>query len=228
MGTCLTRPLTMVRGCSSPRSTCSTYSESASGCFFTSTISPMRMSRRDTSTRSGAAGVAAGSSPKINVTGHFIFFSESQKSVQLASLGFGLCSFLLGGLRLSLGDVSRRFRRRSLNRLRFIRACSDRLLLHLLVDVSLDALRQRNLTNCFDRTIHSWTEQSIPIQIARHLHCRPRPARVAPSTAAPPSSASRSPPSDALPPPCRRSALREKTNVKRSFVNKTRAHYVYG
>lgn len=35
MGTCLTRPLTMVRVFCSPKSTSSTYNESASGCFFT-------------------------------------------------------------------------------------------------------------------------------------------------------------------------------------------------
>lgn len=45
-GTNLASPLTTVRGSTSPKSIFSTYNESASGCFDTSKIFPMRMSRR--------------------------------------------------------------------------------------------------------------------------------------------------------------------------------------
>ena len=49
-GMCLTRPLTTVLGVASPTSTCSTYRESASGCFSAVRMRPTRRSRRDTST----------------------------------------------------------------------------------------------------------------------------------------------------------------------------------
>lgn len=49
-GTWFTSPLMTVLGAASPTSTSSTYSESASGCFLTVTIRPIRRSRRETST----------------------------------------------------------------------------------------------------------------------------------------------------------------------------------
>lgn len=82
MGTWLTSPLTIVRGASSPRSTSSTYRESASGWRFTATILPIRMSRRDTS-----SGRFAASPP----WGCFFAAAFSTKTFHL----FWLCACML-------------------------------------------------------------------------------------------------------------------------------------
>lgn len=58
-GTWLMRPLTTVRISASPTSTSSTYSVSASGCFFAITIRPTRRSKRDTSTFASSLGRGA-------------------------------------------------------------------------------------------------------------------------------------------------------------------------
>ena len=63
MGMCLTRPLTTVLGVASPTSTCSTYRESASGCFSAVRMRPTRRSRRDTSTLSSSWGATGFFSP---------------------------------------------------------------------------------------------------------------------------------------------------------------------
>ena len=55
MGMCLTRPLMMVRGFSSPKSISSTYSASASGCLSALLMRPTMSEHRDTSIGPSAA-----------------------------------------------------------------------------------------------------------------------------------------------------------------------------
>lgn len=65
-----------MRGFSSPTSICSTYNESASGCFSTETIFPTRKSNRLISVAVLAAALAGFSIRKTNLIEEFSVFQS--------------------------------------------------------------------------------------------------------------------------------------------------------
>mmetsp|Transcript_35423 Transcript_35423/g.67797 ORF Transcript_35423/g.67797 Transcript_35423/m.67797 type:complete len:350 (+) Transcript_35423:600-1649(+) len=80
-----TSPLTTVRVWPSPRSICSTYRASASGCFLHSVIFPTRTSRREKSTSRSTAGALLHFTPAAALAAFSAFLSAASKGLPFLS-----------------------------------------------------------------------------------------------------------------------------------------------